>query len=556
MAWACCGVCLACLFKLQNLMTFFVVTGQFLATYLLGSGFLTSIFALDICITVLAILLIHKVIVPIIRSYNHTKLLDEILGTDQEKHWFFGHSKKYPPSSTKGLDAFNRDIYPNLPGSLNFWTSPFSSLPLLYHPETVSPILSSNAPKSELTRRLLRPWLGESLVIANGDVWKRRRKMLTPAFHFKILQQYVVKFNSCCQVMMDKFDTLCSEPIEVEKHVKLLALDAIMQCAMSSETDCQTSGKTNEYINATEQINRLMAKRFTNPILLVDFIFDLTADGKQYNKAIETAHKTATKIIENRRLEKKNQSSEEDFDNESAGGKKSKKLRDFIDILLEEKDEHGVGLTDSEIREEVDTFLFAGHDTLTSAISFLLYNLANNQDVQKRCRNEVDNVLAGKPEVEWGDIAHFEYLSMVIKESLRLHNPVLSIGRNLEKPYIIKSNIMKKMETVLPKKMDVNVHLAALSGNPHVWENPKEFNPERFTKEAISKRSPHAFAPFSAGPRNCIGQQFALSEIKVVAAQLLRRFHLSINENSPKMVDLPSAIRKSENGIYIKFTPL
>lgn len=72
-----------------------------------------------------------------------------------------------------------------------------------------------------------------------------------------------------------------------------------------------------------------------------------------------------------------------------------------------------------------------------------------------------------------GDIAHFEYLSMVVKESLRLHNPVLSIGRNLEKPYIIKSNIMKKMETVLPKKMDVNVHLAALSGNPHVWENPK-----------------------------------------------------------------------------------
>jgi len=536
-------------------MTFFVVTGQFLATYLLGSGFLTSIFALDICITLVAIFLIHKVIVPIIRSYNHTKFLDEVLGTDPEKHWFFGHVKKYPPSSTAGLEAFNRDIYPNMPGSLNFWTSPLSSMPLLYHPETVSPILSSNAPKSELTRKLLKPWLGESLVVANGAVWKRRRKMLTPAFHFSILKQYVVKFNSCCQVMMDKFDSLCSEPIEVEKHVKLLALDAIMQCAMSSETDCQISEGDNEYINATNEINRLMSKRFTNPILLVDFIFNLTSSGKRYNKAIETAHKTATQIIENRRKEKENQSANENFD-ESAGGRKEKKLRDFIDILLEEKDENGIGLTDTEIREEVDTFLFAGHDTLTSAISFLLYNFANNQDVQDRCRNEVDNVLGGKPDVEWADIAHFEYLSMVVKESLRLHNPVISIGRNLDKPFTIKSNVMKRLETVLPKKTDVNVHLSALSGNPHVWENPKEFNPERFTKEEISKRSPHAFAPFSAGPRNCIGQQFALCEIKVVAAQVLRRFHLSLDDSSPKMVDIPSAIRKSENGIYIKFNPL
>ena len=72
-----------------------------------------------------------------------------------------------------------------------------------------------------------------------------------------------------------------------------------------------------------------------------------------------------------------------------------------------------------------------------------------------------------------GDIAHFEYLSMVVKESLRLHNPVLSIGRNLDKPFTIKSAVLKKMETVLPKKMDVNVHLSALSGNPHVWKNPK-----------------------------------------------------------------------------------
>lgn len=81
---ACCGICLACLFKFQNLVTFFVVTGQFLATYLLGPGFMTSVFALDLCITVLAIFLIHKVIVPAVRSYNQSKFLDQVLETEQE----------------------------------------------------------------------------------------------------------------------------------------------------------------------------------------------------------------------------------------------------------------------------------------------------------------------------------------------------------------------------------------------------------------------------------------------------------------------------------------
>ena len=82
---ACCGICLACLFKVQNLITFFVVTGQFLASYLLGPGFLTSTFALDVCITLVGIFLVHQVVVPVINSYCHNEVMDEALVTAIEK---------------------------------------------------------------------------------------------------------------------------------------------------------------------------------------------------------------------------------------------------------------------------------------------------------------------------------------------------------------------------------------------------------------------------------------------------------------------------------------
>jgi len=357
--------------------------------------------------------------------------------------------------------------------------------------------------------------------------------------------------------MLDKFHQQCVAPVEVAEPVKLMALDAILQCAMSSETNCQTSKleEVREYIDAVSDMMVLVGKRFTNPLLMVDFIYKLTAGGKRFYQAVDISHKTTRKIIERRRSEKTNKSLDEgDSVETNQNGKK--KLLDFIDILLDSKDEHGVGLTDTEIREEVDTFLFAGHDTITAAVSFLIYNLANNEEVQEKCRKEVMEVLGDKPDVEWGDLSQFEYLSMAIKESLRLHNPVLSIGRQLDKPMTFKSGLMKMAEMVLPEKTEIQVHISAMCGNPHLWENPTEFHPERFTKEEISKRSPHAFVPFSAGPRNCIGQQFAMSEIKVVAAQLLRSFRLSIDENSPKLVTVPVGIIKSKDGIFVKMTPI
>jgi len=232
-----------------------------------------------------------------------------------------------------------------------------------------------------------------------------------------------------------------------------------------------------------------------------------------------------------------------------------KKLLDFIDILMETKDDNGIGLTDEEIHEEVETFLFAGHDTTSSAVTFLLFNLANNPEVQERCRREVFDVLGDKRYVEWSDLSRFEYLTMTIKESLRLHNVVPVIGRTLEEPLTISSELQSS-ETTLSSNLNVLLPLGLQTRNPSLWENSEQFIPERFSKEAMSKRSSHAFIPFSAGSRNCIGQNFALGEIKVLGAQVLRRFKLSIDDTAPELEITPKIVLRSVNGVYVKFNPL
>merc|ERR1712179_690672 len=124
---------------------------------------------------------------------------------------------------------------------------------------------------------------------------------------------------------------------------------------MSSETNCQTSGdvKYDQYLDAIHDIIDLGSKRFTKPLMLVDFIFKLSPMGKQFYKAVDISHKTTRKIIEQRRLDKATQSADSKGKDTAVNSNSKGKLLDFIDILLEAKDESGVGLTDLEIREEI-----------------------------------------------------------------------------------------------------------------------------------------------------------------------------------------------------------
>jgi len=496
-------------------------------------------------LTLIVALLIGKVFVPVITLFRRSLSMSK-MASSPRGHWFYGHLKQYSQTTT-GLLGFVKDIR-KFPALFNYWIGPFFSLTQAIHPDINKVVLSSNTPKARFVYDFVRPWVGDGLLTSEGKKWKRQRKLITPAFHFNILKQYTKTFNDCADVMLDKFSGMTSQSIEVSSHLNLLTLDAILRCAYSSDTGCQLDSiKNNEYVQAVHSVAECIVGRIDNPLLQLSFFYKLSSIGRKFYRSVEVLHNNTARIIKERKEENEKKKYSDD----------EKKFVDFLDMLLKAKDNSGKGLTDIEIRDEVETFLFEGHDTTSSGLAWLFYNLARHPDIQEKCRNEVNDVLGdheGKIKTE--HLPKLSYLTMCIKESLRLHSPVYVIGRTLDEDLPVECPLLREKHSTLPNESNIMVNIFAQHKNPLIWENADVYDPERFSDENISKMPPHAFIPFSAGPRNCIGQNFAMNEMKVVMSATLRRFKLTVDESKPAPQLVPKLVLRSSTGVHIKFEQL
>nr|CAD7448371.1 unnamed protein product [Timema bartmani] len=198
-------------------------------------------------------------------------------------------------------------------------------------------------------------------------------------------------------------------------------------------------------------------------------------------------------FIEAKKSEKKNVSRDKQEDDFGV-----KKRRAFLDMLMETVQD-GDLLTDDELREEVDTFMFEGHDTTSSGISFALSSLALNQDVQDKAAEELKAIFGdSNRDATFRDIQEMKYLEMVIKEAQRLFPSVPMFVRNLKED-------VKVDGYTLPKGANVTIVNIIMHRDASLFPDPEKFDPERFSPENSQGRHPYQYVPFSAGPRNCIG---------------------------------------------------
>ncbi|XP_070229338.1 cytochrome P450 4F3 isoform X2 [Bos mutus] len=405
---------------------------------------------------------------------------------------------------------------------------PWHAIIRIFHPTCIKPVLfapAAIAPKNVVFYNFLKPWLGDGLLLSAGDKWSSHRRMLTPAFHFNILKPYMKIFTKSADIMHAKWQRLITEGhthLDMFEHISLMTLDSLQKCVFSYDSNCQE--KPSDYIAAILELSALVAKRYQQIFLHMDFLYYLTPDGWRFRRACRLVHDFTGAVIQERRrtLPK------EDIDDFLKAKEKTKTL-DFIDVLLLTKDEDGKGLSDEDIRAEADTFMFEGHDTTASGLSWVLYNLAKHPEYQERCRQEVQELLKDREskEIEWDDLAQLPFLTMCIKESLRLHPPVTVISRSCTQDITLPDG------RVIPKGVICLISIFGTHHNPYVWPDPEVYDPLRFKPENIKGRSPLAFIPFSAGPRNCIGQTFAMTEMKVVLALTLLRFRILPDEEEP-----------------------
>uniref|UniRef100_A0A667YA63 aromatase n=1 Tax=Myripristis murdjan TaxID=586833 RepID=A0A667YA63_9TELE len=408
------------------------------------------------------------------------------------------------------------------PLAFPLWFGPFVSFLNIHHPDYAKTLLTSTEPKDDFAFDFLSPWIGEGLLVSNGQKWSRHRRLLTPGFHYNVLKPYTKLISDSAKTMLDKWEGYAqtSESFELFEHVSLMTLDSIMKCAFSCNSDCQHEGGTNAYIKAVYELTHLTFLRFRTFPYHSDIVFHLSPHGFRFRKACRVAHSHTEEVIKKRKEALKEMNGLDQI--------QSKRNLDFLDILLCARKQQG--LSDEDIRAEVDTFMFEGHDTTASGISFILYCLACNPEHQQMCRDEIIHALEGKDTIEWEDLSKIPYTTMCIKESLRLYPPVPGILRKTTKPITFFDG------RTVPHKYLV-------------------FDPLRFLPENSSNRSPYAFVPFSAGTRNCIGQTFAMNEMKVVVAQTLRRYQL-IEDPTRKPKIIPRLVLHSLNGIHIKIKPV
>ncbi|KAI5703803.1 hypothetical protein M8J75_016388 [Diaphorina citri] len=415
--------------------------------------------------------------------------------------------------------------------------------------ENAEPILNnSRTIHKSSDYRYIEPWLGNGLLTSAGHIWHQRRKILTPAFHFRILEDFVEVFQEQSEVLVRRLGEVgVGESVNVFPYVTLCTLDIVCETAMGRKINAQGDSNS-DYVKAVYEIGSIIQKRQAKIYLQPDILFRLSSLYKKHQCCLNTLHSFSYKVINERKAELEARKNTEDETKEDPT-EHVKKRPAFLDLLIEASERHN--LTDENIREEVDTFMFEGHDTTSAAICWTLLLLGSNQEIQNKVYEEIVTTSSKASSLKpftTRSLNSMKYLEACIKEALRLYPSVPFIARKL-------SEDIPLPDYVLPRDTEVIIVVYNLHRNPEVFPRPELYDPDRFLSENAASRNPYAYIPFSAGPRNCIGQKFAMLEEKVILASILRRFRVEAVDRREDLTLLGELILRPQDGIRVRLFP-
>ncbi|XP_063909502.1 cytochrome P450 4c3-like [Zophobas morio] len=417
--------------------------------------------------------------------------------------------------------------------------------PNILHPVDFELILSNpKHTEKGIVYNVFHSWLGTGLFTSSEEKWHNRRTILTPAFHFNILQKFVDVFNKQTDDLVKILGNLRDQVyVCVDSHVGQLTLKIIAETAMGTKLNFFKE-KEIEYRQATIDMGKIVVYRMFHSWFINDFVNLFSPKYLKEKKVIKTLHRF-TRIIAKRTkaIEKIHYSS----DNHEVY--KGRKRLAMLDLLLTAKNEEKC-IDDKGICEEVDTFMFGGHDTTATALSFSLMLIACHKNVQDSIVEEIKDVigeLGKKP--TFNDLQQMKYMERVLKEVLRLYPTVTLIFRKLGEELVTATGYK------IPKNTFVYLHIYDLHHNPEFYPDPEKFDPDRFLPENTKNRHPFAYVPFSAGPRNCIGQKFAMLELKAALCEILSKYVLEPVDTPDTITLVMDIVLRTKDEIKVKFLP-
>jgi cytochrome P450 len=368
------------------------------------------------------------------------------------------------------------------------------------HPDQVRHILQENHQNyhKSIVYQFLKPVVGEGLLTSEDDFWRRQRRIAQPAFHRKVLGTLVSGMTGETAKMLDRWRAQArrEEPIDALAELMALTLEIVSRTMLSTDVSDSAATVRESVSVLREHVNYRMMRVVTLPERFP------TPRNRRFARALAAVDRIVYGMIEERR-----------------NGRSD--AQDLLTMLLQARDEEtGEGMSDKQLRDEVMTIFLAGHETTANALAWALYLLAQHPDAEAKLAAEVDGVLAGKtPTLE--DLPRLPYTRMVIEEALRLYPPAWAIGRQA----LRDDNVGGYR---VPANSGVIVSPWLTHRHPAFWEDPLRFDPERFTAERSAGRPRYAYFPFAGGPRQCIGNEFALMEAQLVLAMIAQAFRLRL----------------------------
>jgi len=347
--------------------------------------------------------------------------------------------------------------------------------------------------KPDYIKQMWKPFLGNGLVPNDGESWKRQHKRILPGFHKKRVDAYAPTMVEFTERMLDRWQE--GERRNMRLELNGLALEVVAATLFDIDIGKEDSKTIRE---AMGEVSEILVKDADNMVPRPDWW--PTASNRRKKRAIGKIEDIIRRVHQER------------LTNQQDRG-------DLFSHMVFVEDDQG-RMSDKQLRDEAMTLIFAGHETTAHALVWTWYLLAKNPDKVAKMREELESVV-GDRRVEVDDLPSLPYLEMVVKESLRLYPSVWAYARQAQRDVVINGYEIKKGQTV-------TLGHIAMGRNPKYYDKPMEFRPERWTREFERQLPRGAYTPFAGGPRVCIGKQFAMMEMRMILATLVRRLEITI----------------------------
>jgi cytochrome P450 len=391
-------------------------------------------------------------------------------------------------------------------------------------PAIIQHVLKTNAEnyhKSEIQVKRMGHFLGKGLLTTHGEAWRTQRRLIQKGFERKQLDVLSSIMQDSLAESLRGFDKQARNgPVDIYPHLMKITFEMVGKSLFGARLKEEDIGLISRTISTVQEF---MVRQTIQPYL--NPWFKVSGELRRHEEMRERADAILRDYVTRRRQE--------------APG------RDLLQILMDARYHDDEGMSDDLVLSESMQLLVAGHETSSNALSWLLYLLSSRPDCVERVRHEFDSVL-GDASMTYSDVPKFEFATQVIQEALRLYPPFWMVDR-------MALSDDRVGDFAIPKGSTVVVFIYGAHHSPQYWENPESFDPERFAKANEKLRRPFSYLPFGAGPRGCIGGNYAMLQILMILTVLLRKYDLQLAPGQT-IEARPMVILRPKHGIRMTFT--